>query len=310
VVTSAVSAQTADVAAAYASCERRARSHYENFPVGSLLLPSPMRAHVAAVYAFARVADDFADEGDIPGEQRLRLLDRWGERLQAAADGTRQPELAGGEPGDSIHIFLALAETMRACSLPVDLFADLLSAFRQDVTVARYANWDTLFDYARRSANPVGRLVLRIAGRDDARLDAWSDAICTALQFTNFWQDVDVDLARGRVYLPQSELLMRGGRVDGAGDEAGAAAGGEAAAIRRALRPAIQRTRQLFTAGRPLCDAMTGRLRYELRATWLGGTRILDRVERQLDAATGVRPTLGIGDFSWVAWHTLTWLPR
>ena len=291
----------ADLGAAYASCERRARSHYENFPVASWLLPRPMRKHVAAVYAFARVADDFADEGELTRAARLRLLERWQQRLLATHRGEPQPERIEGEPDDSVAIFLAVGGTLRECSLPVDLFADLLDAFRQDVEVSSYADWNELVDYARRSANPVGRLVLRIAGYRDSRLDEWSDAVCTALQFTNFWQDIDVDAARGRVYLPRSE---------------------------RSLGPAIARTRDLFAAGRPLCDAVRGRLRYELRATWLGGMRILNRVEARSEVrrsearrgrpsgrpATGRpvpgRPALGLADLPSIAWHTLTWVAR
>ncbi|HTM04217.1 MAG TPA: squalene/phytoene synthase family protein [Vicinamibacterales bacterium] len=294
----------ADLGAAYASCERRARSHYENFPVASWLLPRPMRKHVAAVYAFARVADDFADEGDLPRVERLRLLGRWQQRLLAAHSGGPQPERVEGEPDDSAAIFLAVGGTLRQCSLPVDLFADLLDAFRQDVEVSSYADWHELFDYARRSANPVGRLVLRIAGYRDSRLDEWSDAICTGLQFTNFWQDIDVDAARGRVYLPRTE---------------------------RSLGPAIGRTRDLFAAGRPLCEAVRGRLRYELRATWLGGMRILDRVDVNRDLPgdahkdvprgrpfvaaglqrrTTARPVLGLADLPSIAWHTLMWMAR
>ena len=281
----------ADVGAAYASCERRARSHYENFPVASWLLPRPMRRHVAAVYAFARVADDFADEGELPRAERLRLLERWKQRLLAAGKGESQPQPVQGEPDDSAAIFVALGETMRERSLPVELLADLLDAFRQDVDVSSYANWNELLDYARRSANPVGRLVLRVAGYRDPRLDAWSDAVCTALQFTNFWQDIDTDAARGRVYLPQTE---------------------------RSLGPAIERTRELFAAGRPLCDAVRGRLRYELRATWLGGMRILDRVEARSEVRRGLpsgrpaagRPVLGLADVPSIAWHTLTWAAR
>jgi phytoene synthase len=252
-----------------------------------------MRKHVAAVYAFARVADDFADEGELPRDGRLRLLERWKQRLLAAHRGEPQPECVDGEPDDSVQIFQAIGGTLRECSLPVDLFADLLDAFRQDVVVSSYADWSELFDYARRSANPVGRLVLRMAGYRDRRLDEWSDAICTALQFTNFWQDIDVDAARGRVYLPRSEP---------------------------SLGAAIARTRDLFAAGRPLCDAVRGRLRYELRATWLGGMRILERVDPNheicRDQLTGRpvqpsgRPTLGAADLPSIAWHTLTWVTR
>jgi len=168
-----------DLAAAYASCARDARAHYENFPVASLLLPRPMRPHVAAVYAFARAADDFADEGERSVEERQRLLDLWLCRLREAVSGpageTARPPHPG-EPANAREIFIALGATIRTAQLPPNLFEDLISAFRQDVTVTRYATWSDLFDYCRRSANPVGRLVLRIGGYSTARLDDWSVA--------------------------------------------------------------------------------------------------------------------------------------
>jgi phytoene synthase len=293
---------TADLDAAYASCERIARAHYENFPVASVLLPPGMRRHVAAVYAFARAADDFADEGGAPDGERLRLLAGWRERLGRAAAGDAQAPRSPGEPPDTEAIFAALGHTMAACQLPAHLLTDLLSAFAQDVTVRRYENWGELFDYARRSANPVGRLVLRIAGHDSAEFDSWSDAICTALQFTNFWQDFRVDFDRGRVYLPHGELIQQEGW---SGEIVP-----DSVAVNLALRQAVALTRQLFLAGRPLCDALHGRLRYELRATWLGGTRILDGVEQQLLRGAPARPTLRLRDVPWFAWQLLTWAPR
>lgn len=295
---------TTGIDAAYAACEQTARAHYENFPVASVLLPAPMRRHVAAVYAFARAADDFADEGERTEEERLRLLENWQDRLRRAVSDDPQPMSTTGEPDNAPVIFQALAHTIRECSLPPQLLDDLLSAFKQDVTVHRYSNWETLFDYARRSANPVGRLVLRIAGYRSASLDAWSDCVCTGLQFTNFWQDFSLDYARGRVYLPQSELAQHGATA------VALAAGEQSAATRRALRQAVVRTRQLFVDGRPLCDAVTGRFRYELRATWLGGMRILDCVERQLATEGFVRPTLQLRDTPWFAWRLLTWMPQ
>jgi hydroxysqualene synthase len=293
---------TAGLDAAYASCERLARAHYENFPVASVLLPPRMRRHVAAVYAFARAADDFADEGNTAAEERIRLLDAWADRLQRAAAGQSQPANQTGEPDETQAIFAAVGNTIHSCGLPLELLTDLISAFRQDVTVHRYENWDALFDYARRSANPVGRLVLRIAGHRTADLDTWSDAICTALQFTNFWQDFHVDYARGRVYLPQSELVQQGSSA--------CAWSPGTAPVTRALQQAVERTRQLFAEGRPLCDALRGRLRYELRATWLGGVRILDRVEQQLAGESHTRPTLELRDAPWFAWRLITWAPR
>ena len=157
---------TPELAGAYAYCERLAQTHYENFPVASRLLPAPMRPHIAAIYAFARIADDMADEGARPAADRLADLDDWERRLDAAAGSESLPREAHGD------IFLAVRETIRACRLPPQLFRDLLSAFRQDVTTARYATWDDVLDYCRRSANPVGRLVLRVAGYDDPALDA------------------------------------------------------------------------------------------------------------------------------------------
>lgn len=285
---------------AYASCARDARVHYENFPVASLLLPRSVRVHVTALYAFARAADDFADEGERTAQERHELLDGWTERLrQAASSGDPGPPPRRGEPPNAVAIFLAVGATIRGCSLPVDLFEDLLSAFRQDADETRYATWAELLDYCRRSANPIGRLVLRICGHRDAQLDAWSDDICTALQLTNFWQDLKADYDRGRVYLPREE--QHGAR------EEDLAAGRITPAWQDALSAAVLRTRTLFDRGRPLCDATRGRLRYELRATWLGGTRILDRVARAQFDVTHRRPVLGVLDAPWFAWKLLAW---
>lgn len=287
---------------AYASCARDAHHHYENFPVASLLLPRRTRRHVAAVYAFARAADDFADEGEWTVEQRKQLLDGWSDRLRQTLS-TDEPGVPprAGEPANTVDIFVALGRTVRDCSLPEGLLEDLLSAFRQDVSVTRYNTWAELLDYCRRSANPVGRLVLRISGKADPRFDAWSDDICTALQLTNFWQDVASDYERGRVYLPIEEQQLHGAR------EGDLADGRITPAWQRALSAAALRTRDLFDAGRPLCDALRGRLRYELRATWLGGTRVLDRLARvNFDVATE-RPTLGALDAPWFAVKMLAW---
>jgi squalene synthase HpnC len=277
--------------------------HYENFPVASLLLPRHMRSHIAAVYAFARAADDFADEGDRTPEQRYRLLDGWGRRLRHAASGSRLPErpVEDGEPDDTIDIFIALGATLRRKSLPVELFEDLLSAFRQDVDVRRYETWEALFDYCRRSANPVGRIVLRIAGYRDGRLDPLSDSICTALQLVNFWQDLAVDFDRGRIYLPLETLA----RYDAL--EADLAEGRLTPAWARALGDATRRTRELFERGRPLCDAVGGRLRFELRATWLGGIRILDRIEAARFDVLSRRPTIGLADAPWLLARLAAW---
>ena len=288
--------------AAYASCEHAARSHYENFPVASLLVPPPMRPHIAALYAFARAADDFADEGPRAAVDRQRLLDGWKARLNAAVTARAPgPPPRDGEPRNTVDIFLALGETIRSKRLPVGLFDDLLSAFAQDVTVTRYAAWDDVLDYSRRSANPVGRLVLRIAGYDEPRLDAWSDAICSALQLTNFWQDLKVDFDRGRIYLPAEEFAGHGAA------EADLADGRLTQAWRAAMAAAVARTRAMFLAGRPLCGAVAGRLKHELRATWLGGMRVLSRIEQVDFDVVARRPSLGAGDVPWLTWKLVTW---
>jgi hydroxysqualene synthase len=276
---------------AYAACARVARGHYENFPVASLLLPPPMRPHIAAIYAFARAADDFADEGDRPPDDRLRRLDDWHARLTACVAGA-----AADDP-----VFVALGETIRTCALPVGLFEDLLSAFRQDVTTTRYASWADVRDYCRRSANPIGRLVLRVSGRADDRLDAASDAVCTALQLTNFWQDLDRDWRKGRLYVPR-ETIERAGASERDLD-----ARAITPAWREALSDMAARTRALFDAGRPVCDGVEGRLRYELRFTWLGGRRILDRLEAAGFDVFAARPTLGAADLASLAWRAVAW---
>ena len=294
----------AGIADAYASCTRVARAHYENFPVASWLLPRHMRPHVAALYAFARAADDFADEGDLPAGARVQLIDGWERRLFHAARSLDAPWPASpGEPRETPEIFIALRESIRALSLPVSHFEALLSAFRQDVTVTRYRTWDQMMQYCQRSANPVGRLVLRIAGYDNPNLDAASDAMCAALQLANFWQDLKIDFDRGRLYLPQDERERHGAL------ERDLAEGNITVEWQRALSTAVARTRLLFDEGRYVCDGVRGRLRYELRATWLGGVRILDRLERVRFDVVRRRPTLGAGDALCIAPLVLAWRP-
>jgi phytoene synthase len=291
-----------ELEAAYAACEALARSHYENFPVASRLLPARMRPHVAAIYAFARIADDLADEGTRPAAERIADLDRWAERLDAT--------LRGRPAGDAAHsyVFTAVRHSIDVCRLPPALFHDLLSAFRQDVTVTRYATWEDVLDYCRRSANPVGRLVLRIAGESAlvrpsgvTEADAASDAVCTALQLTNFWQDLEIDAMKGRLYVPES--IWRP-----------ASAHFEDLAARRmtpewkwTLSEVAARTRALFAEGREVCDAVRGRLRLELRATWLGGVRVLDKLEAAGFDVFTHRPTLTKADVPSLLWRALAW---
>jgi squalene synthase HpnC len=275
----------AALAQAYAQCERLAQEHYENFPVASRLLPAAMRPHIAAIYAFARTADDFADEPGLAPAERLRLLDAWGRELVGSAD----------------PVFLALRQTIRDCGLPIGLFEDLLSAFRQDVTTSRYETWDSLLDYCRRSANPVGRLVLRVAGYDDPRLDEQSDAVCTALQLANFWQDLGRDWAIGRLYVPREDRMAAAAR------EEDLAAGRMTPEWRRVMAVMVERTRALFAAGRGVCDGVSGRLKYELRLTWLGGSRILDKIERQGFDVFTRRPALAKRDLPALLRDAVLW---
>lgn len=292
----AASASRTAIATAYSYCERIAREHYENFPVASILLPAPMRPHIAAIYAFARRADDFADEPGPDADERLRLLAAWSERLDRGIPAA----LTAAMTGDDL-IFLALENTMRTHQLPRSLFHDLLSAFRQDVMTTRYDTWRALFDYCRRSANPVGRLVLRVAGYDDPVLDGQSDAVCTALQLTNFWQDLAIDWRRGRLYVPGEERTRAGAR------ESDLDRPNMTREWRDALRQSIRRTRELFDTGRPVCDAVGGRLRWELRLTWLGGMRILENIEAAGCDVLSRRPTLGSRDAPRLLWRAARW---
>lgn len=278
---------------AYDACQRLAQSHYENFPVASRLMPAHLRPHVAAIYAFARIADDFADEPGFDTDERLRLLDDWRQRLHSA--------LAGQTPPDSV--FLAVADTVARFDLPVGLFDDLLSAFTQDVTTTRYAAWADVIDYCRRSANPVGRLVLRLNGYHDGDLDRASDAVCTALQLTNFWQDLAIDWSRGRLYVPEDVWRTHGA------EPSDLERGRMTPAWTTAMGECGRRTRDLFDEGRAVCDGVSGRLRYELRATWLGGTRVLSRLERSGFNVFVSRPTLGLADAIVIACSAALWRP-
>jgi squalene synthase HpnC len=291
---------------AYDVCTALARAHYENFPVASLLLPRRMRPAIAAVYAFARRADDFADQPGFSPPERLRLLDDWQQRLDAAAAGT----VRSGTENDLI--FVAVADAIREHDLPVSLFSDLLSAFRQDVTTTRYERWDDVLDYCRRSANPVGRLVLRIAGYRNEALDRSSDALCTALQLTNFWQDFAGDWQTGRLYVPRADYESFGAReqdLDAVLGRPGTTPGPRPplpAEWRAVMAEMSRRTRELFNEGRFVCERVGGRLRYELRLTWHGGARILERVERsKFDVRH--RPTLGARDASSILWRAALW---
>ena len=262
-----------------------------------------MRPHVAAVYAFARVADDIADEGSVRPVERREQLRLWQDRIHRAA----------GDDGDAGHvddravsdrdelIALAIGHSIRSLDLPLRLFDDLLSAFDQDTMTTRYASWADVFDYCRRSANPVGRLVLRIGGYRDDALDRSSDALCTALQLTNFWQDFGRDWRAGRLYVPRDEQIACGAI------EAELESGRISPAWSRVLARAVQVTRETFEKGRHVCDGVKGRLGMQLRFTWLGGARILERVDRGRDRLLDDRPALGAGDVPLLLWRAGRW---
>ena len=286
------------LARAYAACEALARSHYENFPVASRLLPAAMRPHIAAVYAYARIADDIADEGSVPAAERMTRLDAWQRRLHAAlaVDALHEPPHQHED-----LIVVAVAHSIHALGLPVSLFDDLISAFGQDTMTTRYASWADVFDYCRRSANPIGRLVLRIAGRDDPDDDRASDALCTALQLTNFWQDFGRDWRAGRLYVPDEVQTTTGAR------EHDLAAGRWTANWTGAIEACVATTRELFDRGRFVCDGVNGRLRFELRLTWHGGMYVLERVDRARDTLLSYRPKLHGKDLPVLLWRALRW---
>jgi squalene synthase HpnC len=234
--------------------------HYENFPVASLLLPAPLRDPVAVIYRFARSADDIADEGDDPPAARLASL----ERLRDALEHLDAPETA---------LFADIARIVDEHALPVPLFHDLLDAFAQDVVKKRYADFVEVLDYCRRSANPVGRLLLELFKQTSETELEQSDAICTSLQLVNFWQDVAIDYAKGRIYLPQDEMAAYGV------SEAQIGARRCDDAWRALMAFQIARTRELMLSGAPLGAALPGRIGLEIRATVQGGLRILEKLE-------------------------------
>ena len=264
--------------------------HYENFPVASLLVPARLRRPIEVIYRFARSADDIADEGEATAQQRLASLRAYQDELDRIAAG-QTPQTA---------LFVHLAEVIAAHRLPISLFADLLDAFAQDVVKTRYASYDELLDYCRRSANPVGRLVLHLVGQTSAPQLAQSDAICSALQLINFWQDVAVDWQKQRVYLPQDELPRF--KIS----EADVTAGRWSANWAALMDFQIERARALMLSGAPLVHSLPGRLGWEIRLTVQGGLRILERLQRVRGDVFCRRPKLGTWDWLVLAGRSLT----
>ena len=250
--------------------------HYENFPVASVLLPARLRRPVALIYRFAREADDFADEGDAPPGVRLEQLRSFDLELDRIEAG-EAPQLPW---------FNDLALTMREFDLPIGAFRDLLSAFSQDVTKSRYANYEEVMDYCTRSANPVGRLLLVLYRSSAPPYLVWSDAICSSLQLINFLQDIAVDWRKDRVYLPQDEMV----RFDISEDQI--ARGDPGGRWSEFMAFQVSRARALLFSGAPLGKVLKGRIGLEMRLIIQGGARILEKIERVQGDVFAHRPVL------------------
>ncbi|HEC75341.1 MAG TPA: squalene synthase HpnC [Methylophaga aminisulfidivorans] len=262
---------------AYAYCMKLAHSHYENFPVASVLLPKHLRQPISAIYAFARTADDFADEGNEPENVRLSFLNQYSLQLRQI----QQNDYDGNDP-----IFIALSDVIHNYHLPIDLFEDLLSAFRQDVVKNRYNTFDEVVDYCQRSANPVGRLLLHLMGQPTTEQIEQSDAICTALQLINFYQDIRQDISeQNRVYIPLDKLHEKQLTIDDITCE-------NSIALAPILRSLYAQTSAIMCMGLELGNSLPGRLGWEIRAMTLGGIETLRQLQRQSDRDVLNRPRL------------------
>lgn len=268
-----------DIQTAYAKCQALASSHYENFPVARMV-PKHLRRHVAAIYAFARTADDIADEEhdtvDAYDMRRVEKLEAFERCLDSAPESV---------PDEWAWIFTALKCTMAEFSIPKTLFTDLTSAFKQDVIKKRYATFAELLDYCRRSANPVGRLVLILHGKTQEELFRMSDNICTALQLANFWQDMSVDKLKDRIYIPQEDWRGLG--------EADIFAPSASPLVMEVLKFEVERTEALFKGGEDLPKHLPFPLSLEIKATIAGGRAILKKIARQNFDTLSARPKLG-----------------
>jgi squalene synthase HpnC len=262
--------------------------HYENFPVASWLCPAAMRPAVRAIYAFARTADDLADEGDAGAQDRLAALALYRAELLRVAGGAAATRW--------VHVFAPLQQSLVRHDLPLVHLEALLDAFVQDVRNPPYPDRAALLDYCSRSANPVGRLVLHLHGVADAASLHQSDAICSALQLANFWQDLSVDLPRGRMYVPLSDALRHGVSADALAQRR------DSPEARALVRDLCGWTRELMTAGAPLVHRLPGRAGLELRFVVQGGLRILEKIEAMDHDALRRRPTLGWTDTLPMGW--------
>jgi squalene synthase HpnC len=276
----------------------RGVGHYENFPVASVLCPARLRAPIQAIYRFARTADDLADEGEATAEQRLHSLGRYREALirACAVPRMRPAAIAGSWP----EVFGPLADQIWDFKLPAPPLHALLDAFEQDVHNAVYADRAALLDYCRRSANPIGRLLLHLYGVHDAESAARADDICTGLQLINFWQDLSVDIQRGRHYLPDEDCERHGVTREEL------VAGQDTARVRALVRELCGWAEDLMNRGAPLALRLGGRAGWELRFVVQGGLRILQKIEARGHATLTLRPQLTAADWPRLAWRAVS----
>jgi squalene synthase HpnC len=274
--------------------------HYENFPVASVLCPPRLRPPIVAIYRFARVADDIADEGDAPAEERLRTLRRYRAALvDAAGRSAGLPASQAPAAAEWADVFVPLAREIAAFGLPTALLHDLLDAFEQDVHNPTYADREALLGYCRRSANPVGRLLLHLYGIRDAAALARSDDICTALQLINFWQDLSVDGPRGRHYVPAADAARHGVSFAELRQRQ------DSERARALVRELCAWAESLMRAGAPLALRLPGRAGWELRLVVQGGLRILEKIAGMHHASLTTRPRLGARDLLPMLWRSL-----
>ncbi len=259
--------------------ENLAKTHYENFPVGSWLIPKQYRETIHLIYAFVRVADDLADEGTMNSAARITRIDEWQQRLHDAVKGNSSDEF-----------FIKLADAIQKNNLSLKLFDDLLIAFRRDAANPLYNTFDEVLEYCTYSANPIGRLLLQIFECSDDETERLSDKICTALQLTNFWQDISVDTRRNRFYIPQADLQDFGLQISDLRSYE------NEKIFRELMKMQIERTRKLFEEGKPLFGLVAKNFRFELNMIWNGGMRILEKIEAMNFDTRFVRPKLTVLD--------------
>lgn len=273
---------------AYRQCQQIASQHYENFPVASFILPAKIRTAVTVVYVFARRADDLADEGNASNEERIQQLEQMEHELQQTIDGNL--------PDD--YLYLALADVIKRFQIPTTLFTDLISAFKQDVVKKRYQDFGELMDYCRRSANPVGRLMLHLFEQADDKNLALSDGICSTLQLINFYQDLSQDYDEmQRIYIPAEDMQKY------AVTEQHFATMNSDHNMRRLMQYEYERADKLLRAGGWLGKRLHGRAGFEIRLIIAAGTRVLNKLKQQDDVFS--RPRLKVRDYIWVIWKAI-----